>query len=144
MEKGKYNVMIINPEILMGNDDVEKLWKKPEFTKWLLNFVFDEGHCISQWGSFRKEYAHLKPARRRICHAGPKRPWVWDPTLGLISDLRAHRVHFPAAALSRAQVLSFVYLFTPINDHIIRFVIPLIVCRDSSSDTSGCILEPGK
>jgi len=59
MEKGKYNVMIINPEILMGNDDVEKLWKKPEFTKRLLNFVFDEGHCISQWGSFRKEYAHL-------------------------------------------------------------------------------------
>ena len=37
----------------------------------------------------------------------------------------------------RAWVLSFVYLFTPINDHIIRFVIPLIVCRGSSSDTSG-------
>ena len=34
-----------------------------------------------------------------------------------------------AAALSRVRVLSFVYLFIPINDHIIIFVIPLIVCR---------------
>ena len=29
---------------LMGNDEVEK---KPDFTKWLLNFIFNEGHCIS-------------------------------------------------------------------------------------------------
>ena len=66
MEKGKYQVVIINPEILMGNDEVEKLWKKPEFTKQLLNFIFDEGHCISQWGSFRKEYAHLGALRYLI------------------------------------------------------------------------------
>ncbi|KIJ96062.1 hypothetical protein K443DRAFT_10882 [Laccaria amethystina LaAM-08-1] len=66
MEKGKYNVVIINPETLMGNDEVEKLWKKPDFTKRLLNFVFDEGHCISQWGSFRKEYAHLGALRYLI------------------------------------------------------------------------------
>jgi len=58
--------------------------------------------------------------------------------LGLINDLRAARTTFLAASLLRAQVLSFVYLFTPINDHIIRFVIPLIVCRGSLSDTSGC------
>jgi len=38
----------------------------------------------------------------------------------------------------QAWVLSFVYLFTPINDHIIRFVILLIVCRGSSSNMSGC------
>ena len=59
MEKGKYHVVIINPETLMGNDEVEKLWKKPDFTKQLLNFIFDKGHCISQWGSFWKEYAYL-------------------------------------------------------------------------------------
>ncbi|KIK09552.1 hypothetical protein K443DRAFT_389953 [Laccaria amethystina LaAM-08-1] len=47
--------------------------------------------------------------------------------LGLINDLRAARTTFPAAALSRARVLSFVYLFTPINDYIISFVILLIV-----------------
>jgi superfamily II DNA helicase RecQ len=66
MEKGKYHVVIINPETLMGNDEVEKLWKKPDFTKRLLNFIFDEGHCISQWGSFRKEYAHLGALRYLI------------------------------------------------------------------------------
>jgi len=66
MEKGKYDVVIINPETLMGNDEVEKLWKKLDFTKRLLNFVFDEGHCISQWGSFRKEYAHLGALRYLI------------------------------------------------------------------------------
>jgi len=69
-------------------------------------------------------------------------PWlqvqIWDPTLGLINDLRAPRLTLTAAALSRVRVLSFVYLFTPINDHIMRFVILLIVCRGSSSNTSGC------
>jgi hypothetical protein len=61
-----------------------------------------------------------KPARMRICHAGPERLWHWDPTLGLINDVRDPRMTFPAAALSRAFVLSFVYLVFPIrlyNDH---------------------------
>jgi hypothetical protein len=47
-------------------------------------------------------------------------------TIGLINDLRAAHTTFPAAALSPARVLSFVYLFTPINDYIINFVILLI------------------
>ena len=59
----------------------------------------------------------------------PRKALGWDPTLGLINDLWVPRMTFPAASLSRVWVLSFVYLFTPINDHIIRFVIPLIVCR---------------
>jgi superfamily II DNA helicase RecQ len=56
IEKGQWRVVIMNPEILMGNDEVEKLWKKPQVTKRLLNFIFDEGHCIGEWGKFRKEY----------------------------------------------------------------------------------------
>ncbi|KAF8806502.1 P-loop containing nucleoside triphosphate hydrolase protein [Phlegmacium glaucopus] len=66
IENGKYNVVIVHPEILMSNEEVEKLWKKADFTKRLLNFIFDEGHCISQWGSFRKEYAHLGALRYLI------------------------------------------------------------------------------
>jgi hypothetical protein len=45
---------------------------------------------------------------------------IWDPMLGLINDLGVPRMTFPAAALSRAFVLSFVYLVFPIrlyNDH---------------------------
>jgi superfamily II DNA helicase RecQ len=43
----------------MLTDDVEKLWKKPKFTSKILNLIFDEGHCVSQWGTFHKEYLHL-------------------------------------------------------------------------------------
>jgi len=43
----------------MGSGKVEKLWKMASFTKQILNFIFDEGHCISQWGTFRKEYLNL-------------------------------------------------------------------------------------
>ncbi|KIJ92696.1 hypothetical protein K443DRAFT_113180, partial [Laccaria amethystina LaAM-08-1] len=37
------------------------------------------------------------------------------PMLGLITDLRAPRLTFPAASLSRARALTFVYLFFPIT-----------------------------
>ncbi|KAF8868390.1 hypothetical protein CPB84DRAFT_1696443, partial [Gymnopilus junonius] len=33
IEAGKYNVVIINPEILMGNESIEDLWKKAKVTK---------------------------------------------------------------------------------------------------------------
>ena len=56
IEDGKYNVVIINPELLMGSREVETLWRKPKVTKRLLNFIFDQGHCITQWGKFRDEY----------------------------------------------------------------------------------------
>ena len=58
--------MIINPEILIGNENMENLWKKTSVRKRLLNFIFDEGHCISQWGAFRKEYQHLGSLRYLI------------------------------------------------------------------------------
>ena len=68
VEDGKYNVVIINPELLMGSE-VETLWRKPMVTGRLLNLIFDEGHCISQWGKFRDEYRHVGLLRYLI----PKR-----------------------------------------------------------------------
>jgi superfamily II DNA helicase RecQ len=43
----------------MGSKEVETLWRKPKVTGRLLNFIFDEGHCISHWGKFREEYRHV-------------------------------------------------------------------------------------
>jgi hypothetical protein len=37
------------------------------------------------------------------------------PMLGLSTDLRAPQLTFPAASLSQAQALTFVYLFFPIT-----------------------------
>ncbi|KAF8168693.1 P-loop containing nucleoside triphosphate hydrolase protein [Pholiota molesta] len=71
IEAGKYRVVVINPEILMGNREVEELWKKPAVTKRILNFVFDEGHCISQWSKFRKEYSLLGNLRLLISEKIP-------------------------------------------------------------------------
>jgi len=43
----------------MESEEVEKLWKKPKFTSRILNFIFDKGHCISEWGKFRKKYLYV-------------------------------------------------------------------------------------
>ncbi|KAF8148030.1 hypothetical protein B0H34DRAFT_669140 [Crassisporium funariophilum] len=59
IEAGKYQVVVINPKLLMGCPEVEKLWKNSCCTSRILNFIFDEGHCIREWGKFRKEYLHL-------------------------------------------------------------------------------------
>src|SRR6266545_1419757 len=61
---GKYRVVVINPEILMTSDHVKAMWRKPKVTSKLLSIVFDEGHCISQWGSFRNEYLHVDALRQ--------------------------------------------------------------------------------
>lgn len=45
---------------------MEKLWRKQKVTERLLNFIFDEGHCISQWGKFRDEYRHVGVLRYLI------------------------------------------------------------------------------
>jgi ATP-dependent DNA helicase RecQ len=50
----------------MGNPLVEELWKKAHFTKRILCFIFDEGHCISNWGTFRREYLSVGALRYLI------------------------------------------------------------------------------
>ena len=59
-------MVIINPELLMGSDKVTMLLTKPKMKKRILYFTFDEGHCISQWGKFRKEYLLMGDLRYLI------------------------------------------------------------------------------
>ncbi|OCH86117.1 P-loop containing nucleoside triphosphate hydrolase protein [Obba rivulosa] len=60
IEAGKHQVVVINPEILMREGGhCEKLWKKSAFTSRLLYFVFDEGHCVSEWSSFWEQYKYV-------------------------------------------------------------------------------------
>jgi len=48
----------------MGSEEVDNLWKKPSVTKRILNFVFDEGHCIrSASRSILKSFHTAGPTR---------------------------------------------------------------------------------
>ncbi|KAF9498371.1 P-loop containing nucleoside triphosphate hydrolase protein [Pleurotus eryngii] len=71
VEQGHYQVVIINPELLLGSAEAKALWRNSHFTAWILNIIFDEGHCISQWGKFRKEYSQLGSLRYLIPAAIP-------------------------------------------------------------------------
>jgi ATP-dependent DNA helicase RecQ len=56
---GVHRVVLINPEILVQKDGLCKslLWSNKSFMSKVFNIIFDEGHCISQWGStFCLEY----------------------------------------------------------------------------------------
>ncbi|KAI0681881.1 P-loop containing nucleoside triphosphate hydrolase protein [Cytidiella melzeri] len=53
----KYRVVIVNPEIALGAGSAfEAVWKCNAFTSRILSIIWDEAHCVSAWGSFRKEY----------------------------------------------------------------------------------------
>ncbi|KAJ6496925.1 P-loop containing nucleoside triphosphate hydrolase protein, partial [Mycena vulgaris] len=60
IEDGKYRVIVTNVETLMQQDGgFDKLWKKPAFTSRLISVIWDEGHCVSKWASFRPEYKEV-------------------------------------------------------------------------------------
>ncbi|KAJ3473564.1 hypothetical protein NLI96_g12939 [Meripilus lineatus] len=73
IEDGKHQVVIVSPEqIMKPGGGFEKLFKKADFTSRIISVVFDEAHCITQWGSFRPEYRELSRLRYLI----PKIPFV--------------------------------------------------------------------
>lgn len=58
----KYRVVILTPELLLqrGGRCETVLWNDKRFVSKIQNIVFDEGHCIVQWGdAFRGIYGHV-------------------------------------------------------------------------------------
>ncbi|KAJ8515415.1 hypothetical protein ONZ45_g7145 [Pleurotus djamor] len=47
IEDGRYEVVIISPELMIGCGELRKLWQTPKFTSKILNIIIDEGHCVS-------------------------------------------------------------------------------------------------
>ncbi len=73
---------------MMDGGRCEKLWQKPAFTSKILYFVFDEGHCISEWSSFREHYKLLGSLRYLL--AGETPPfYIPSATLsdGVLADV---------------------------------------------------------
>ncbi|TFK18252.1 P-loop containing nucleoside triphosphate hydrolase protein [Coprinopsis marcescibilis] len=85
---GVYNVIIVNPEILMSHPGFDKLLSDPKFTSRIQNITFDEGHCISQWGKFRKDYRQVGSLRFKIPESIPF--YVATATLphDILSDIK--------------------------------------------------------
>ncbi|KAF8983860.1 P-loop containing nucleoside triphosphate hydrolase protein [Cyathus striatus] len=65
IENGKYQVVI------------------PKVTSRILNFIFDEGHCISQWGKFRKEYLNVG----MLCYLIPEHIPFYIASATLLPDV---------------------------------------------------------
>ncbi|KAF6747014.1 P-loop containing nucleoside triphosphate hydrolase protein [Ephemerocybe angulata] len=60
IESGVYNALVINPEMLMKpRGGFQRLTQNPSFRRRIISVIFDEGHCISTWSSFRHEYKEV-------------------------------------------------------------------------------------
>ncbi|KAJ7607060.1 P-loop containing nucleoside triphosphate hydrolase protein [Roridomyces roridus] len=58
--KGKYQIILISPELLLSNRFLDVVMRNSAFTRKILSVVIDEAHVVSHWGSqFRKQYGYL-------------------------------------------------------------------------------------
>ena len=61
---GKYTVVIASPEQLVKWDGgFETLFWDITFWACIMSVMFNESHCITQWGSFQPEYSEISRLR---------------------------------------------------------------------------------
>lgn len=73
------------------------------------------------------------------CHVGPERPWGWDQTLGLINDLWAPQLHFPAATHKLEFLGLFIWPFP--SDYITITNIVLLLLSSKASQDEWLLLR---
>ena len=60
----KYRVILTSPEMSLRHAGFRSVLSDPRFSKYLIAYVVDECHCISQWGGeFRPTYRELSDLR---------------------------------------------------------------------------------
>ncbi|KAB5592160.1 hypothetical protein CTheo_4425 [Ceratobasidium theobromae] len=59
IENGVYQLVVAAPEYIAEDSRFLRLWRSSAFTSQVKRLIFDEAHCISQWGDFRKSYKNL-------------------------------------------------------------------------------------
>ena len=69
---GRYQIVILSPEMLQTIRFRESVLTKQEFTSRVLSVFVDEAHCVSHWGdSFRKKYGTLGTIRAYLPGSTP-------------------------------------------------------------------------
>ncbi|KAF8601820.1 P-loop containing nucleoside triphosphate hydrolase protein [Ceratobasidium sp. AG-I] len=68
--RGIYQLVIASPEYIEQDPRFHTyLWDSPEFRNRVQRIIFDEAHCIIDWGDFRPSYQRLCFLRPLIPHA---------------------------------------------------------------------------
>ncbi|KEP47851.1 putative P-loop nucleoside triphosphate hydrolase, partial [Rhizoctonia solani 123E] len=131
--QGKYQIVLLAPEMLIHRRFIEDVLKSHEFTSRLLAIIIDEAQCVSFWGqSFRKAYAEIgivrafiHPSTSIIAMSGTLAPRVrrdvlnklgFSPGKYLVIDIGNARPNVSLAVLPSKH---------PLNSfHDLHFVIP--------------------
>ncbi|KLO06253.1 P-loop containing nucleoside triphosphate hydrolase protein, partial [Schizopora paradoxa] len=69
---GRFNIVLISPEMLLTEKFTEGVLKNKDFAKRVYSVFVDEAHCISHWGAkFRKVYGRLGAVRAFLPRGTP-------------------------------------------------------------------------
>lgn len=83
---GKWQVVIVSPEMLQTRRFIEGVLRKPGFAARCISVFVDEAHCVSHWGDgFRKKYGTIGTVRAHL--------WRSTPIIAVSATLTA-RVRF--------------------------------------------------
>ncbi|KAI0682720.1 P-loop containing nucleoside triphosphate hydrolase protein [Cytidiella melzeri] len=127
----RYRVVIVNPELALANrGPFEKLWRDRTFVSKIISIVWDEAHCISTWGAFRKEYAEAGRLRSLLVEEVPansedfavKRPPECLPQRSqdtpLVEELQRSSFLIPENWTPGAKLPKFLLFFDSIQESV--------------------------